>query len=287
MTSIDRPIFVVGNVRSGTTIAYNLLAVSKAVCWISNYSDRYWRWPGVSLCHRVLDVPGMGAHLRRAIAANRRPRYPAPWPREGDEIYHACAGFGHDPDGFETVLTPEMEKRLRGKIAEHLRCTGRQRFLSKQTANNRRLELLQRMFPDAFCLHVIRDGRAVANSTLRVPWWRDTYVWWLGQRVREWEADGGEPAALAAMHWQRNVDAVQRSAALFGERYKEIRYESLVADVRGVIADVSAWCDLPVRAADVPEALPDRNQQWRRALNAKQVEAIEAAVGAFLRELGY
>jgi hypothetical protein len=129
------------------------------------------------LLHRALDLPVIGPRIKRAIVANRRPSYPVPWPREGDAIYHTAAGFGRVRDGTETELSDAMATRFRSIIGAHLRWTARPRFLSKQTANNRRVALLERMFPDARYVHVIRDGRAVANSTLGVGWWKTMHLW--------------------------------------------------------------------------------------------------------------
>jgi hypothetical protein len=287
---IDRPVFVLGNIRSGTTILYNLLAVHPDLCWFSNFSDRYWRHGAVPLLHRALDLPVVGPRIRRAIAANRRPAYPVPWPREGDAIYHVAAGFGRARDGIEAELSDVSAMRLRAVIADHLRWTARPRFLSKQTANNRRVALLEQMFPDACYVHVIRDGRAVANSTLRVAWWPDMHLWWLGRSVRDWQADGGIPVVLAAMNWQETVREVRRHAVTLGGRYLEVRYEDLLADTPAVIRRVAGHCGLEFGdeyARYLPQRLPDMNRKWREQLSAGDIAAMEEAIGPYLHELGY
>jgi hypothetical protein len=287
---IDRPVFILGNIRSGTTILYNLLAVHPDLCWFSNFSDRYWRRRSVPLLHRALDLPVIGPRIKRAIVANRRPSYPVPWPREGDAIYHTAAGFGRVRDGTETELSDAMATRFRSIIGAHLRWTARPRFLSKQTANNRRVALLERMFPDARYVHVIRDGRAVANSTLGVGWWKTMHLWWLGRSVREWEADGGVPVVLAAMNWEQTVREIRRHAAELGERYLEVRYEDLLADTPAVIRRVAGHCGLEFAAGYaryLPRELPDMNRKWRERLTAGDIAAMEEAIGPYLRELGY
>lgn len=290
---ISRPIFIVGGIRSGTTVLYNLMAVHQDVCWFSNHSNRH---PGIeawALVSRLLDFPIVGNRLRCAIASYRRDPSRLelrPFPHEGDAIYHAHCGFGGTRDGVETVMTTQMETRFTRSVEAHLRWTGKSRFLSKQTANNRRLGLIDQMFPDAMFVHMIRDGRAVANSTLRMPWWNDTHVWWLGKTVSQWEADGGEPIELAARYWDHTVKEIRRVGETVGKRYLEVRYENLIEDTRGTIAEIMSFCGLRGSAAVTrfaPESLPDMNTKWREQLTGPQQELVQKSVGALLSELGY
>lgn len=290
---ISRPIFIAGGIRSGTTILYNLMAIHPDVCWFSNHTNRYPRYEVWALANRLLDVPVLGNRLRRTIASYKSDPTRLelrPLPHEGDRIYHAHCGFGGTRDGVETVMTSNMETRFTRSVEAHLRWTGKSRFLSKQTANNRRLELIDQMFPDALFVHVIRDGRAVASSTLRMPWWNDTHVWWLGKTVLQWEADGGEPIELAARYWDRTVKEIRRVGSMVGRRYLEIRYESLIGDTRATIAEVMAFCglrDTSVVTRLVPKNLPDMNSKWRERLSRAQQDLVESSVGPLLSELGY
>jgi hypothetical protein len=289
--SIHRPIFILGSARSGTTILYNLLAAHADTCWVSYASDARPGQAGPVRRHRWLDLPLVGAGQRRAIVRNRpnraRMRW-MPWPAEGDRTWHTWAGFGAEPYGTETRLDEAMESRLRGVMELHLDVTRRPRFLCKQTANNRRLELVDRMFPDALYVHLIRDGRAVANSMVREPWWNDMQVWWLGKRVREW--DQGDPVALAALYWQRTLEEIRRHAPRFGDRYTEVHYEELAADTPRVIDGIARFAGLgtdATHAGMLPATLPNMNHKWRTKLTPTQQAGMLDAVGPALAELGY
>jgi hypothetical protein len=287
---ISKPIFILGNIRSGTTILYNLMSVHPDVCWFSNYTNRRPGAGPVALAHRLLDVPGLGTRFKKAIARNVRPGVSIPWPDEGDDIYHAYSGFGKSKDGLETVFTGRMESKLRTAIRNHLKYTGKARFLSKETANNRRIELLNTMFPDACYIHMIRDGRAVASSTLRVPWWNDTHIWWLGFTASAWEKNGKEPIELAALYWQRTVEEIWDKRGLFVDRYIEARYEDLVADTKGVIGALISFCGLAPRPEYfdlLPETLPGGNYKWKEQLSEKEKKVLYECVGPFLDTLGY
>ncbi len=290
---IQKPIFIIGSIRSGTTILYGLLSVHPEVCWFSNHTNRYPDFSGLAAIQRMLDIPFLGARMKRAIIS-KKPIPPrlnvVPWPDEGDHIYHSYCGFGKIKNGIENALSEEMEGRLKEKIREHMRFSGKRRFLSKQTANNRRLELLNRMFPDAFYIHSIRDGRAVASSTLQVPWWKDTHIWWLGYKASEWETTGRDPIELCALYWKRTVLEIMRNRYLFGDRYMEVRYEELTRDVKGMLSKIVHFCELsnPSEFMDLlPEALPNRNYKWKEQLTESQKSTLSESIGEFLKTLGY
>ena len=290
---IDRPIFIVGNIRSGTTILYNLMSLHPEVCWFSNHTDRFPGHRGLILTHRLLDIPVIRNKQRQAIVANRRMFRRlnfVPWPDEGDRVYQDYCGFGQTKDGIETVLTENMSAKLRGTIVDHLRHTGKRRFLSKETANNRRLGLIDEMFPDAYYVHVIRDGRAVANSTLRVPWWNDTHIWWLGHTARQWQEQGREPVELCGLYWQRAVEEISKAGESLGSRYMEVRYENLTHDVKGALGTIFDFCQLGDASEylnQLPEQLPDMNYKWRKQLTEEQKRALHDSIGTYLVELGY
>lgn len=290
---ITKPIFIIGNIRSGTTILYNLLATHREVCWYSNHTNRFPRIGALAATHRLMGVPYIGDAQRRALTRSRSMvsgLRGVPWPDEGDDIYHSYCGLGSDRDGVETTLTEAMENKLKKTIRNHLTFSGKRRFLNKQTANIRRLDLMNRVFPDAYYIHCIRDGRAVANSTLRMSWWNDLYIWWLGQTVSQWAETGRDPIELCALYWKRNVEEVQNNRTLFEGRYIEVRYEELTRDTHGVLRRLVDFCELngPDKFINLlPAQLPNMNHQWGEQLTEEQKSLLHDSIGEFLSKLGY
>ena len=146
------------------------------------------------------------------------------------------------------------------------------------------------MFPDAVYVHLIRDGRAVASSMLREPWWPDTHVWWLGRKASEWSPDFNDAAELAAVYWKRTVETVREFGARVGERYIELRYERLVRSPKDEVArvlDAAALSRTGAYFNDLPATLSDVGDKWRHNLTERQQTLILAAIGDFLRSLDY
>jgi hypothetical protein len=78
----------------------------------------------------------------------------------------------------------------------------------------------------------VRDGRDVAVSFARTPWWSDD----VGHNLQRWHDE---------------VRAIQRAAAALriGSRLLTVRYEDVVDDPEGQLRRVSDFLDLPFAAS--------------------------------------
>lgn len=287
MPQIEKPIFIVGSGRSGTTLLYNLLATHPEVCWFSNLTDKFPSFHCLAAMHRLLDAPLIGYHMKRQII---RRSMPSLRPSEAENIYHKYCRFQHARKTTSADITEEMELRFKCVTNEHLRFTGKKRFLNKQTANTQRIELIQSMFPKAYIIHIIRDGRAVANSLLHVPWWNNVDIWWLGYRPDRWEKAGREPVELCAQHWKRDVEEILQHKHLFKDRYFELKYEELVKRTRSTALDIFNFCHLKESKESeklLPESLKNMNYKWESQLTEPQKRIVNSAIGNFMKRLGY
>jgi hypothetical protein len=286
---IRKPIFIIGSGRSGTTVLYNFLSAHPQVCWFSNYTDRMPKIRFTGLIHRVLDFPIMGRIIKKNIIGAKGTRFTIR-PDEAGIIYHEYCGFEYRIKTTEADWDKEVERKFKQLIVWLLSASGKSRFLSKQTANTQRIRLLHHMFEDALFVHLIRDGRAVANSLLRVPWWQDTDIWWMEKKVKEWEDEGGEPIELCARHWMRDVQEILGNKDLFGERYLEIHYEDLVVDVEKVIGKILDFSQLDRDNKyfdQLPKSLPNMNRKWKERLTVEQKSILNKELNPFLVQLGY
>jgi hypothetical protein len=189
---------------------------------------------------------------------------------------------------------------------------GKPRWGDKTPAYLTNIRDIHRALPEARFIHIIRDGRDVALSVLRMP-----------------EADRPmrrpDSVGLVATRWSRRIArAREQSEAL--PHYLEIRYEDLVRDPEEALRracelielpfeaamlefhsragerlaemdrDLAARDELPAQSAEgrlAPHALastPPSSRRigvWRDEMTPEQVAEFEAEGGEMLRELGY
>jgi Sulfotransferase family len=284
---IKKPIFIVGSGRSGTTVFYNFLSTHPEVSWFSNYSDRFVNVNLMPFLHRIFDLTFVGTIAKKGIISKRKLYIK---PTEADNIYHDYCGFKHSIKTTENDLNVGVEKKFKDLIKRHLLLNSKERFLSKQTANNQRIRLIDKMFNDAYYIHVIRDGRAVANSLINVRWWNDIDVWWLGEKASEWEKKGRQPIELCGLHWKRDVEEILENKSLFEDRYIEVRYEEFILDVRGTMEKVTNFCGLSNSkyfSKMLPQTLPNMNYKWKDDLKEEQKTILDKTLKPFLVQLGY
>lgn len=286
----ESPIFIVGSGRSGTTILYNLLSLHPNLAWFSNYTDRFPRFPELAIIHKLLDLPWIGEKFKRNIVEQDARGFSI-IPTEAGNIYHNYCGFEHSKKSTEEDLDERQAQKFKTAIKKHLKMTGKERFLNKQTANTQRIELINSIFPDATYLHLIRDGRAVTRSLLNVNFWEE---------MEFWERDGtpselvnhseSTHLELAALHWKRNVEEILNHKYLFEGNYVEVKYKNLCSDTHSVIKNLLQFCDLYPRGDFIdliPTNLPNMNYKWKEAFSEQQKAQLNRLIGDFLRELGY
>jgi hypothetical protein len=147
---------------------------------------------------------------------------------------------------------------------------------------------LLELFPDAKMIHVVRDGRAVASSLMKVDW-------------------GPNEIHCAAHRWVEELGYGLAAESFWGrKRVARFRYEDLVRDPvdtgKRLCAFLAIRFDTQMGLANgfvVPEysskqhafvgKRPDvqRAAAWETELDSRQIELFEAITGDLLNHMGY
>ena len=273
----DRPIFVLGCPRSGTTLLQLMLHAHPRIAMppetrfvITTYEGRN----------------GFGdlrqEDSRRALADSIV--------RDPGTLF-GDLGLDADEVAGEIIQGPPTLGSAIGIVfGAYARKFGKPRWGDKRPGYYQYVPALARMFPDAQFVHLIRDGRDCVASLLRMPWFRqDIYA--------------------AVCTWIEAIDSGRRAArSLPAGTYYELRYEDLVADPAGQLARL---CDFLGEDYDQAmtephkisvDTLPERqvwhsatraevkaapSGTWQERLEPAQIALCEAAMSRRLRSLGY
>jgi hypothetical protein len=278
MADRDDPVFIVGCGRSGTTLL-RLMLSSPGSLVIPPESDFLWRAAArfgpdsrldqaaiaefVEFVRRISSFSGLqldAAELLDGLTAR-----PAPVPI-ADCIAQVYAAYA----------------AKRG-------CT---RWGDKNPFYVLRLDLIQKLFPGARIIHVLRDGRDVAVSYQKT-------------RMRPYNV------YMTALRWTRCVTAGQRWGAKNPAQYLEVRYEDLIGSTERELRRVCEFIGEEFSPAmltfyeqneDLQQIPPsdrahhqnlakplmrDNRAKWRREMDPTQRYVFEATAGPLLARLGY
>jgi Sulfotransferase family len=265
------PLIILGVGRSGTTLLRVMLdrnttlAIPYETFFVPQLAHRQGRHPKLD---EFLDDLG---RLRTLYDWGIRPEDVRPRLREGMTINEAIGAI------FETYAERQ----------------GKPRWGDKTPLYMQQLPLLERLFPDALWVHLIRDGRDAALSFLELP---------EGFSGKTW----AQPRTVAqfAARWRTEILSARRLGRHAGDRYLELRYEDLVAEPERELRRVCEHGSLPweadmldhTRISDAANMPEHRNlaqpptpglRDWRSQMSREDALAFEQVAGDVLRSAGY
>jgi len=204
--------------------------------------------------------------------------------------------WGLAPDAVAARLRDGMTsgEAIGAVFAAYAAERGKPRWGDKTPLYLQHLDVLERLFPDARYVHLIRDGRDAALSFLSVPEGLMTEGW-------------GHPSDAQgfACQWASEIQSARSLGTRVGpDRYLELRYESLVADPEGELRGVCLFADLEFgvgmldyvgRTGSARKAHQQRLNEppregvrdWRTEMAPDARRAFEDVAGGMLDALGY
>ena len=182
---------------------------------------------------------------------------------------------------------------------------GKSRYGDKTPGYIQEMRRIQRVLPEARFVHIIRDGRDVSLSHMRMNW-------------------GPEDYEQSARLWRNRIRRAQKIAPTV-DHYMEVHFEDIVADTEGSLRRICDYIDLDFdpamldyheraegRLAEKARELPRKNRpnqtaearldshklakepprsdrvgMWRERMTEEEISQYEAIAGDFLVKLGY
>ena len=253
----DRVIFVLGSRRTGTTWLQELLVAHPAIAGV----------PPVEVEPGSID-----------------PREPV--------ILGALEAFwlnahNADREGLPAYLPPDETIAAMRRFCDNLFARARDTynpraewFVEKSPSNTKRLPLVTSVYPDAWFISVVRDGRDAVRSLMDTPMAPPT--------VDE-----------AAAEWVAGMDKLQLYRHLL-RRFRQVRYEAMLQDPVGAAVELFEWLGLEC-GEDVLEVVERRSKRevarygttepigsgkWMQLPAHERTRILDIA-GDWLAELGY
>lgn len=273
----ERPIFVFGCPRSGTTMLQLMLHGHPRIAIPPE--TRF-----VEACyfgrHAFGDLrdPENRRRLAESIVTPRETRF---------------RDLGLDPDEVVARVVaagPTVGSACATVLRMYAARFGKPRWGDKRPGYHRVIPVLRAMFPDAVFVHLVRDGRDCVASLKRASWWDRP----IHDSIHSW------------MSATRNARRAART--LPADAFYELRYEELVAEPDKRLAALCEFLDEDYdEAMTTPKALagvavaPRKMRvegtyrdvstssvgNWRTGLDPWEIELCETVMGDRLRDHGY
>lgn len=288
--AIDRPLLLLGTGRSGTTLALELLGCHPELAWISQYTNRFPRRCELAFLSRIVDHD----RLARLIPWEQKLR---PRPVEANNMLRSVTDgrFWERRRLSASDVDEAVRRQYQTMVRRHLHWHGKGRFLQKHTGYPR-TDYLRAIFPDGRFVHVLRDGRAVANSLLGVGFFDGTMESWRWGPMRpefeqEYLASGRAPVVLAAIVWKTLVDMIRPAMdELPAGQGLTVRYDQILADPHRTLATILEFAELDPTPAFFTRVdrigVAGSDDQWKR-LPRSDREMLEASLADDLTRMGF
>jgi len=280
-------LFVLGNYRSGTTLATRLLNT----------------FPGVFISKETSFLRDIGSKALKEVLSGAASR--ASRERTWREIHVHLAGeqwsMRPSQEGFAAFLG-NLERKFEPGIESFMRYIWQlespepyeylQIIGDNTPAYVAEPTFLAEYFPEAIFLHIVRDPRDVAASVIPLHF-------------------GANNAYSAAREWTSRVNCWKQLTRIVGtERCREIRYEDLVVDTEAAFHEVIKFLDIPLDTIDnmltnqIPVSAKEVSTlshhtnlskpmslefigRYKNRLSPRQIQIIEYICASMMRDYGY
>lgn len=238
-------------------------------------------------------------------------------------------GLAHDE--FEPILATEAIKayirKTLPKLVDSSESSGERYFIEKSVPNALRPKFVHEIFPNARFIHLIRDGRSVVESSMRLwksppdkgyllaklkyfPITNYKYAFWYsinlfkgllkgrGQRVwgpryigMEDDSQTEPLETICSKQWKKCVDnSLEQLAQVPDSQVITVRYEDLMSSESEILR-ILDFLDVDSSSAAIEfynkTLRPGTVQQWSKKLSAKQLSLIMNEIEPTLKRTSY
>jgi len=269
---LEKPIFILGPYRSGTTILYNLFASHKDLAYYEHYGNKFFKQP-----EKFKFIPLLLKYQRLRYGI-KRPRVSEgePWKR----FYH------HLKEIDESHVTDEVKNYYYSTMKAEIKAFHAKRFVHKSPKNCIRIRWLNEMFPKAFYIYIKREPKPIVSS-YRFKIEKEIEF---KNRNRPNQTDNAWEEIVAkfennttlletcAIHYKYLMKFLQRDLPLIKERTMEVDYKEFVKNPRDELKRLYNFVGLSwykELEKVIPEHLELKNNEKWKTLEPKEVEFLK------------
>jgi len=271
------PVFIVGCPRSGTSFLYHLLLSA------GGFAEFHTQMNVYEVLEPIYGDLGVRKNKEAAMREWLQSKAFRASGLKAEEIEAKVLAECHGAGDFLRIIMDEVAHKQ-----------GVDRWIDSTPTNVPHMLRIQKDFPDALFVHIIRDARDVALSLDKRSW----------SRPLPW--DKQKSLLAAGLYWEWIVRKRRQLGTLLKPRYMEIRYEDLVQQPEETLPAIGNFLKHDLDYEQIQQAsigsvkkpltsFKEELQEgrftpvgrWKDRFPADQLLEFEKLVGAYLKELGY
>jgi hypothetical protein len=271
------PVFIVGCPRSGTSFLYHLLLSAGGFAEFRTQMNVY------DVLEPIYGDLGVPKNKKAAIDQWLRSKAFNVSGLGAGDIEKKILAECHGASDFLRIIMEEIARKQ-----------GVDRWIDSTPTNVPHMLRIQRDFPEAQFVQIIRDPRDVALSLDKRAW----------TRPLPW--DKKRSLVAAGLYWEWIVRKGRKLGTVLRPQYMEVRYEDLVQKPKEALAMVGTFLQqdldyeriqqasigsvkkpLTSFKEDLQEGKFTPVGRWKEKFPADQLAQLENLVGDYMQELGY
>lgn len=302
---IEKPVFIVGLPRSGTSMLYNLLCAHERAAYVTN---------SINACPEAICTIewlrkkfNFNASGERFLADSVHTDFGSP----SEPVLFWGKWIGRDVDSlfWEEKRINSLSKEKVDEIHQDIRRilytfgglkNNERRFICKYPVMQTELRMVQDLFPDAHFIHIVRDSRPAANSLLKLYHLTNNQIKKIKHpnlttvipypRVKTLkkyiDQFGATDIRTTAHVWQDSIELVHQTAPDL-KNYIEVRYEDILKSPQAELKRLFDFADLEWPTSDAFQKEFEIIGKTHHKNDYKDFEVIEEITKPMLQKLKY
>lgn len=304
---IDRPIFITGLPRSGTTMLYNLLCAHENASFVTNSMNSFpdelcsIEWLRKKFHFDITGERFLVDSIKVGFGSPSEPLvFWGKWfSRDADSLFWDEKRRESLPPGKEEEIYRDIRKILWTFNATK---ENPRRFVCKYPLLQTEMRMVQDLFPDAKFIHIVRDSRQAANSLVKLhklsndqlkkikhPTVDYVVPYPRVKKLQEYvEKFGAEDVRTTAHVWNDAIELVHQTVPYL-KHFAEVRYEDILENPTAELKRLFDFSEL-----SWPNHTNEKFFQELKGVgkihhknNYKDFAVIESITREMLRKLGY
>jgi len=299
----NRPVFIVGASRSGTTLMRKILNASDelAICGENNFLGHLIGCEGVRQKLRRFGDLRQDLNARRAVSALYTGELAGRSRTDAKAHWRWITRRVPQEELLRRVLESDRSERALFRIMMEVYADHRKRpgIGEKTPAHVRYLPTILQWFPESRIIHMVRDPRAIFISDFRRRWEQP-----VTSPYRELKYSRALFKLYVLLHttaiWSDNVRRLSRYSCLFPSNYLVVRFEDLVTQPEPMIRRICRFVGIRFRPVMLDQEVVSQGfsrgqsgfdqqavNRWRQHIDSWSNAWLRTFLKPQLERLGY